>query len=266
MLSRPAWPGIAAAVVILIAGCKRTEEAPVPSPPSDAAIPRVVVLQFPPVAASPPDLAPQAKPTPDSVCPADMAPIPGGGCIDRHEASPGKGALGAASGKGTTVVALAVAGKRPFTAVSVFQAERACKNAKKRLCTEHEWRAACHGVATWPRSEEAYSYGPKYEERRCNDWHASNQGASGVVPTGSFSRCVTPRGVFDLSNNVAEIVSTPHTGDYYSAFGGSYMNVVLDSNCDEDEYVVRRDGSARDVGFRCCSDGQLAQQIKKPGS
>ena len=189
-----------------------------------------------------------------------MAPVAGGGCIDRFEASAGKGSLGDLNGHGTTLVPISARGKLPIIRISEPQAERACQNAHKHLCTLKEWGSACYGTTSRPRNPvDYYSYGRGYEERRCNDWHASQQGKLGVVRTGSFPRCVTPRGVYDLSNNAAELTSTKNPNGTFAAMGGSFMNVILDSNCDEDEYTLPVDKSSRDIGFRCCGEGTPAR-------
>ncbi len=243
MAPRPLLP-----LVLLLGACHREGAPPPPSPPP----PTPRDLSTAPV---PPDLAPPvslAIPPDATKCPDDMAPIPIGGCIDKWEASaaPG-GALGSPDGRKTTVVAQSAPGRPPLSRVTRAQAERACRNAKKRLCTEAEWVSACRGPAKWQ-----YPYGPAFEPRRCIDWDASDNGKKGAAPTGSAPRCVTPWGVFDLANNVGEWVaaSEEDRSGFAEIRGGTYNMTVIDSACDSDDYRVRPTVQTPDVGFRCCRD------------
>ena len=164
--------------------------------------------------------------------------------------SAGAGTLGPPDGKRTTLVALSVAGKAPIAQVSIAQARRACKNAGKRLCREKEWVAACKGMSRW-----AYPYGPQFEPRRCNDWEVSDHGMKGVVATGSFPKCVSPLGAFDLANNVGEWIDADDEKAVKTQFdvrGGTYNMVIVDSSCDEDDYRAPPDAQRPDIGFRCC--------------
>lgn len=186
-------------------------------------------------------------------CPPDMAPTGIGGCIDKWEASAGAGALGNADGKGTTLAVRSKAGVQPLAGVSQKQAERACENAKKHLCNEKEWLAACQGP-----SKREYSYGAEYVPNRCRDWHASGHGSTGAAVTGSYPGCVNRYGVFDLNNNVGELTSTAGKSGLFTVRGGTYNMVIRDSACDEDDYTVKGDAQGKDVGFRCCAPATTA--------
>lgn len=177
-----------------------------------------------------------------------MAPTPAGVCIDRYEASAGKGNLGDPDGQGTTLVAESKPGAMPLVEVTLAQAARACENAKKRLCTSDEWLSACRG----PNRLE-YSYGNEYEPKRCRDWHASDEGRSGPAKTGSYPRCNNADGVFDLTNNVGEWTSTKERGDLWAVRGGTFNMVVHDSGCGRTSYVVPKTARQNDLGFRCCA-------------
>jgi len=200
-------------------------------------------------------------------CPKDMAALPIGGCIDRFEASAGKGSVGAPDGKGTTVVAVSAPGKLPLRDVSLLQAKKACENAGKRLCEEKEWRSACKTRSNWRYPDvQAYPYGRKFEPGRCNDYHASNEGKKGVARTADFGNCVTPTGIYDMSGNVAELVATQEKSGRYAARGGTWFNTVLDSSCDEDDYQLSAEEHHANVGFRCCADGKpLPDEPPAPG-
>lgn len=218
---RPVTAAIWAAAVV--GGCARCAR----SEPAAAALPAIPV---------------------DAPCPAEMARLPGGGCIDRYEASLLRGELRDPKGDGTTAVAASVAGQPPLTRASWHQARRACENAGKRLCGEAEWKAACRGSPA-----RKYPYGPEFEPRRCNDWEASGHGAAGARPTGSFPRCVTDSGVYDLSGNVAEwIAEIKSSGPYVEVRGGTYNMIFPDTSCEADDYSPGVLDQRPDVGFRCC--------------
>lgn len=187
-------------------------------------------------------------------CPKGMAPIAGKvGCIDVYEASAGKGALGQANGQGTTVVALSEKGKKPLTKVTLAQAEKACKNAKKHLCTHDEWQWACRG-GPYVQGTLPYAYGGVYEPGRCRDWDSSDHGLAGASETGSSARCVNQQGVFDLNGNVGELTAGEPTSGRLVVRGGTYNMTRYDSSCDVKAYKIAIDGSGPDIGFRCCAD------------
>ncbi len=113
----------------------------------------------------------------------------------------------------------------PQAYVTRPEAERACKNAGKRLCTMHEWRSACMGA-----SGNRYPWGNELVQGRCNHqknhllgrffgndparWTNDvfnspkmNQEPGFLARTGEYDGCVTPSGVFDLVGNLHEWVS-----------------------------------------------------------
>src|SRR5690606_3001589 len=61
------------------------------------------------------------------------------------------------------VKALSRRGVTPNGYVSGVVAERACRNADKRLCTEEEWVAACRG-----EQDRQFPYGDEYRHGVCN--------------------------------------------------------------------------------------------------
>jgi formylglycine-generating enzyme required for sulfatase activity len=116
-------------------------------------------------------------------CPADMVSIDASFCIDRYEAH-----LIAIANDGTQEVwphnqaidkvedrtfrAQNRAGAIPQSYVSSVDAEEACENAGKRLCTAAEWRAACLGHRAM-----TFSYAAKRIPGQCNDNGRSAVGA-----------------------------------------------------------------------------------------
>jgi hypothetical protein len=166
-------------------------------------------------------------------CPQDMQLLIGrrwdnssGVCIDAYE-YPGRGSL-------------------PLVETSFSKAERLCSLAGKRLCTDEEWDWGCSG-------EYLYPYGERFDARLCNS--TDDRGVERVLAsTGTFSKCRSTSGAYDMSGNAAEWTSSQRVR------GGSYQDEGNDASC-----VA---GGARHpstmkkhIGFRCCSDVR-AQQSK----
>jgi formylglycine-generating enzyme required for sulfatase activity len=162
-----------------------------------------------------------------------MAPV-GDVCIDRYEARllrkkddgslvPHPPHLRPPSG---VFVASSEPGVRPQAYISRIEAESACQNAGKRLCSVTEWHRACRGP-----DQTTYPYGPTYVAGRCNvgkphllsmlhgsdpkgwlyDEHFNdpelNQRPGFLASTGQHDGCVGANGVYDLVGNLHEWVS-----------------------------------------------------------
>lgn len=191
-------------------------------------------------------------------------------CIDRFEAvlddATGIGnpdqASGGFTGDGSTS---AVAQSRRFTVptsgVSWFQANAACRNAGKRLCTNDEWITACRGG-----TDATYPYGETFEPHTCNGYAA---GRENVVEAGGMMRpelsedgmtflakgCVTDHGAYDMSGNLWEWNSTPYfDGERRGLAGGGYASNKVGLRCvSNDSHAIPREVDAA-YGFRCCND------------
>lgn len=90
------------------------------------------------------------------------------------------------------IYAVSVPGVVPSTLMTWFQAQTACKNARKRLPTNAEWQAAALGTP---------DPGPDNGTTDCNT------GNVGPVATGSRSSCVSSDGAFDMAGNRTEWVA-----------------------------------------------------------
>lgn len=165
-------------------------------------------------AIAPPAL--DAPPAPARACTPEMIVV-GDVCIDAYEA-PG-------------------AGRLPDTGVSFTEAHEACKARGLRLCGAAEWRAACAGPegAPWP-------YGAVSERGVCNVGSRS-----AIAATGSFERCKSAAGAFDLAGNVAEWLADG------TIAGGSALD-GSDGRCDGPGRTAPAGARFADVGFRCCGD------------
>jgi sulfatase modifying factor 1 len=166
-------------------------------------------------------------------CPREMSQI-GAFCVDRHEAHL---VSVAADGKetkhpyyerperGVHYQARSAAGEYPQAYVSRIEAEDACKNAGKRLCSYGEWRRACQG-ARW----QSFPYGATERDGVCNtgkehlfgkifgynpaNWvHSAfnspklNKEPGFLTKTGELTECRSEDGIYDMLGNVHEWVS-----------------------------------------------------------
>ncbi len=155
---------------------------------------------------------------------------------------------------------------RPVTHIDWCDALAYCLDHERRLCgrigggslpfgstndaTESEWFNACSN-----QGQRVFPYGQTYEPTTCN---GSDQGVSGTIDVGSLSGCVdATSGVFDLSGNVWEWEDScdSDTGamDECHIRGGGYNNAANNLDCGATA-SAHRDGSATNLGFRCCAD------------
>lgn len=240
------------AIIALVLGCNRTA--------------KLVRMEAKPVPITAATLAVQTP------CPAEMALVESGQtrvCIDRYEAAiEGVDWSAPSNADPSTFVAKPAKGIEPKVNVSETEAEAACANAGKRLCTATEWVAACRG-----RDGNDYPYGREYRAGACNEGRPSPVPAAstqrlddaklaevprGVEPGGTFPQCVTDSGIYDMHGNVHEWVSSspkpedPRYGQFHGGFfvdaknngaGCSYKTTA--------HFKTYRDYS---IGFRCCAD------------
>lgn len=229
-------------------------------------------------------------------CPADMVHVRGY-CIDRYEAH-----LVGADGihphaqrpeRGVRYQARNAHGVFPQGYISRDEAEQACREAGKRLCTLDEWRGACtNGSAT------LYPYGNDVEAARCNSgklhllgevfgrvrWlyneHLNsprlNREPGYLAKAGDYPHCSDGR-TYDLVGNLHEWVSTPVTGElaqeifgdgFYrrtqpwrpgnGLFVGGFYSTKreLGPGCHYATLSHRVDYHDYSTGFRCCREAE----------
>jgi hypothetical protein len=99
------------------------------------------------------------------------------------------------------IYAVSIVGVKPSAAITWFQAQQACFNARKRLPTNGEWQGAAAGTP---------DPGPDNGSTDCN---TSSVGVA--VNTGSRSSCVSAWGAYDMVGNVWERVA-----DWVTQSGG----------------------------------------------
>ncbi len=167
-----------------------------------------------------------------------------------------------------SMVAVSAAGAVPQGYINANQAEAACQNAGKRLCTNTEWLLACRGAAN-----RNYPYGTTRQDGVCNDARAQhpavelfpndptpfdriqepciNQLPQSLDPAGSNTGCVTPEGVLDLMGNLHEWTSDP-AGTFR---GGFYVDTRINGEgCLYATTAHDRSHWDYSTGFRCCAD------------
>jgi sulfatase modifying factor 1 len=153
--------------------------------------------------------------------------------------------------------------------VSAELAERACRNAGKRLCTEQEWVTACRGEHGWH-----YPYGDSYVHGLCNVFREAHpaqilhgdaskghldprlnlvmvRGRSLLRPTGASSRCRSQWGqdaVYDMVGNLAEWVDDPD-----GVFLGGFYSRSSRAGCDRRVSTHPRHYLDYSLGVRCCA-------------
>jgi hypothetical protein len=251
--------------------------------------------------APPPAPAPPPK-KPPGPCPDGMARI-GKSCIDRHEAHlvvvDGDGERAhphyQRPEKGVRYVARSEPGVFPQAYISFYEAEKACQNAGKRMCTWLEWRRACQG-SNWQR----YPYGNRRKREACNQGKAHllgqfygnnrrlwthenfnsprlNQEPGYLARTGEYEDCVSEHGVFDMVGNLHEWVSDELGNTLLRTFekeevsrkkqpymlgnglflGGFYSTLEEHGpGCYFVTYAHEKRYHDYSTGFRCCADAR----------
>lgn len=209
-------------------------------------------------------------------CPAGMIRV-STFCIDQYEASlievKNDGSTQSWSpyfNPGTrTMRAVSLKNAVPQGYITGLQAEAACQQAGKRLCTSQEWLRACQGA-----QPTVYPYGDTRQPGLCNDARAThpaieyfgandpnvwsklghqciNQQANTLTKTGSKTQCVTTDGAFDMMGNLHE-----WTSDSSGIFrGGFYADTFRNGNgCLYRTTAHNRQHWDYSTGFRCCHD------------
>ena len=214
-------------------------------------------------------------------CPSGMVLVKGSFCIDPYEAS-----LVEVTDGGKTkahphylpvgdahVRAVSKKGVFPQGYISRNEAEAACKDGKKRLCTDEEWLTACRG-----KTPTRFPYGDDRKEGYCNDAGVSplnqlfpdkpdadkygpvamndprlNQVAGGLAKTGSHAKCKNGFRVHDMVGNLHEWTADP--GGTFR--GGYYLDTKINGEgCDYKTTAHNATYHDYSTGFRCCKDAK----------
>lgn len=152
------------------------------------------------------------------------------------------------------------AGVRPWHTVKWEDADAACDAIGWRLCTGEELLGACSGDDGF-----AYAYGDMFEAGGCNvreAFRAEGDALGSEAPTGSFERCESPSGAFDVNGNLWEWTADREESDARArVYQGAGWRTIAQRHQDINQQcgtttLVRGFSAASfanpDVGFRCC--------------
>ena len=143
-------------------------------------------------------------------------------------------------------------GALPKTNVSWSEANQACTNAGKRLCSVSEWELACGGTLRW-----SMPYGNQFVDELCNVEQTA------LTPSGTHIGCQSPFGMQDMVGSVwewtansfeASVLKEHPNDDLKEIRGGSWFVDASKGTCTPFDGYPLAKSSARypDVGFRCC--------------
>jgi hypothetical protein len=167
--------------------------------------------------------------------------------------------------------ALSRKGMTPNGHVTGKQAELACRNAGKRLCSLEEWRLACRGELDRP-----FPYGERYEQDRCNVFREAHPAAvlhddASMGHSDPRLNLVTARGkpllrktgqtpscksewegdaIYDMVGNLDEWVVG--TGD--GTFAGGFYARSTREGCAWSTSAHPSTYADYSTGVRCCAD------------
>lgn len=189
-----------------------------------------------------------------------LVPIASGVCIDLYEGAlvqraedgaehmwPSLESIDAIDA--STIRALPARGIVPQSNISQVQASEACAHASKRLCTLAEWTAACRGR---PKHDDVYPYGDTYDPSACNEGHDTH-----VARGGTYAKCKSRYGVFDMHGNVHEwVADSPETDSTKGIFmGGYFIDAKINGpGCEYETTAHAKTYHDYSTGFRCCAD------------
>jgi hypothetical protein len=175
----------------------------------------------------------------------------------------------------------------PFVHTYGMQGEELCAMGGKRLCSDEEWNTACEADPNGGESWQ-YAYGNELDLSICNTgkpWPPKegpicrinddlwNTCATNTEPNGSFPKCRSRLGVFDLHGNIAEAMYRFEDGVNYVQLKGSawfYDGKMYKDHCRFDPrwHVDKFKESWHDnyhLGFRCCRSVKSLKQRMMEG-
>lgn len=236
-------------------------------------------------------------------CPEEMVRV-GNYCIDRYEAVLVERADDGSEiahpahdppARGVRYEARCKPNVLPQAYICQVDADAACRNAGKRLCSVREWYTACRGS-----KRQTYPYGPAYQPGRCNSakphllgrWFGNNarawtydnfnnpkldQEPGFLSPTGEYRECTNSFGTFDMVGNLhewvadrvdSELADEVHLVDGVRAaiarnvghgiFMGGFFSTTAEQGPGCDFLTLGHEPKYHDysTGFRCCKNAE----------
>ncbi|MCA9628928.1 MAG: SUMF1/EgtB/PvdO family nonheme iron enzyme [Myxococcales bacterium] len=164
--------------------------------------------------------------------------------------------------------AMSAQGVLPNGYLTAHDAEKACRNVGKRLCTEEEWVTACKG-----EQQRQFPYGDKYQPGTCNVFREAhpahvlhddasrghldprlNQVSSSAGPllrkTGATPECRSRWGndaVYDMVGNLDEWIDDPG-----GVFVGGFFSRSTKNGCLASVHAHPPEYYDYSLGVRCC--------------
>lgn len=201
-----------------------------------------------------------------SPCPQDMTLIRGGNFIfgsDRNDR--GRNDLVEAQAQLIPIQSFCIdpyeypnrKGALPKVQTSWREAQALCTKRGKRLCLQEEWERACKGPSS-AKQNIRYPYGKTWNFKMCNTQKKLSSGETQprkLAKSGSFPKCKTSEGIFDLSGNIDEWTQSLGRFNTESRItkGGSYLRPGHQTRCSSIREVLLST-KEQDLGFRCCKD------------
>lgn len=181
-------------------------------------------------------------------CPDDMALIPSGEYISGSPADDPLRYKGEPEEKKISLNEFCIdiyeypnkPGEKPRKKNEWYGAKDICEKQGKHLCTNQEWEKACKGPQNY-----RYPYGNRYDPDKCNTESGD------FTRLGAKKECVSGYGVYDMSGNMKEWMTSKSLGVYLKMRGGYYKSKDRDTRCAAFRQVIPF-GSKPEYGFRCC--------------
>lgn len=139
--------------------------------------------------------------------------------------------------------------------VSWQDARTLCQEAGFHLCTSEEWEDACDGTPgaggrSYPTPDGAWVTG------RCGVASYQERFAPPLAVTGSYPKCRTPEGVWDMAGNAWEWADPEYTdaaGNPVTDKRGAAHYSGSPATCAFDARGLHPPSFTGTIGFRCCA-------------